>query len=108
MGASVSKRQINRQRWRERIAAWQQSGQTQKVFCQHQRLALSSFQRWWRIFKSEEECDSPVPMAFLPVRVKETKRSQLTVVVNDNLRIEIPADFDPNALRQLIDVLRTS
>jgi len=29
-------------------------------------------------------------------------------VVNDNLRIEIPAGFDPHALRQIIEVLRAS
>jgi hypothetical protein len=29
-------------------------------------------------------------------------------VVNDELRIEIPAGFDPKALRQLIEVLRAS
>ena len=108
MDSSLSKREINSQRWRERINTWQQSGQSQKVFCQQQRLGLASFQRWRRIFKTEEESDNRAPMALLPVRVTETKPSNLTVVVNDSLRIELPAGFDPNALRQIIEVLRAS
>ena len=108
MNGSLSKREVNRERWRERIATWQQSGQSQKVFCQQQRLGLASFQRWRRIFETEEASDNLAPVAFLPVRVKETKPSNLTVVINDKLRIEIPAGFDPNSLRQIIEVLRAS
>ena len=32
--------------WRERIAAWRESGQTQQAFCQAQGLSISSFSRW--------------------------------------------------------------
>jgi len=108
MNSGLSKREINCQRWREQINAWQQSGQTQKMFCQQQRLGLASFQRWRRIFETEENSSNPPPVAFLPVSMKETNPANLTVVVNDNLRIEIPAGFDPNALRQIIEVLRAS
>ncbi|MEN8129952.1 MAG: hypothetical protein ABFS45_07110 [Pseudomonadota bacterium] len=108
MNLSLSKRQINRQRWRERVDAWQRSGQSQKVFCQNHQLGLASFQRWRRLFKSQEKSTDPTPVALLPVSVKQTSPSKLSVVVNDDLRIEIPADFDPNVLRQLIQVLRGS
>jgi len=68
MNSSLSKREINRQRWRERIMTWQQgSGQSQKVFCQQQRLGLTSFQPWRRIFNTEEASDNLAPVAFLPV-----------------------------------------
>ena len=108
MNSSVSKREINRQRWRERITDWKLSGQSQKTFCEHHHLGLASFQRWRRLFETEEKQTDPASIAFLPVSVKETSPSNLTVVVNNDLRIEIPAGFDPNALRQLIQVLRTS
>jgi hypothetical protein len=106
MSSSLSKRDINRQRWLERIHEWEQSGLTQKAFCKQRHLGLASLQRWRRLFKTEEASHNPAPVAFLPVSVKETNPADLTVVVSDDLRIEIPAGFDPNALRQVIEVLR--
>jgi hypothetical protein len=106
MISSLSKREINRQRWRERIHEWEQSGLTQKAFCEQRHLGLASLQRWRRLFKTEEASSNSTPVALLPVRVKEMHPSNLTVVVSNDLRIEIPADFDPNALRQVIEVLR--
>ena len=103
---SLSKREINRQRWRERIHEWEQSGLTQKAFCEQRHLGLASLQRWRRLFKTEQASANPAPVGLLPVRVKEMHPLNLTVVVSNDLRIEIPADFDPNALRQVIEVLR--
>lgn len=108
MDSSLSKRQINRQRWRKRVNTWKQSGQSQKAFCQHHHLGLTSFQRWCRLFKTQEKSNPPTALSLLPVSVKRTSPSHLSVVVNEDLRIEIPADFDPNALRQIIQVLRGS
>jgi hypothetical protein len=108
MTSSLSKREINRQRWRERIQAWEQSGLTQKAFCEQHHLGLASLQRWRRLLKMEQASSSPAPVAFLPVSVKEMRPWNLTVVVNDTLRIEIAAGFDPRALRQIIEVLRAS
>ena len=105
MNSSLSRREINRQRWLERIHAWEQSGLTQKAFCKQHHLGLASLQRWRRLFKTEQSSNNPTPVALLPVSVKETNPANLTVVVNDTLRIEIPAGFDPNALRQIIEVL---
>lgn len=33
-------------RWRERIAAWRESGLTQQAFCQAQGISVSSFSHW--------------------------------------------------------------
>jgi hypothetical protein len=107
MNSNVSKRESNRQRWCERIKAWQQSGQSQSDFCEQNDLGLPSFQRWRRIFEEEKQTD-PAPITFLPVNVKETSSSNLALMVSNDLRIEIPTGFDPNTLRQLIQVLRAS
>jgi len=55
MIASLSKREINLQRWLERIQAWEQSGLTQKVFCEQHQLGLASLQRRRRKFMTEEK-----------------------------------------------------
>ena len=51
---SLFKRAANRQGWFDRTEAWEQSGLTQKAFCEQQQLGLGSFQRWRRIFMREE------------------------------------------------------
>lgn len=108
MVVNPSKREINRRHWKEHIEACSQSNQTQKEYCRQQQLSLASFQRWRRIFKAEEKKAAATPVAFLPVRIKEPAPEQLTIVVNDTFRIEIPARFDPRTLAELIQVLQTS
>ena len=111
MNPRLSKREINRQRWRERITAWKNSSQSQKAFCEDQHLGLASFQRWRRILKAEESDGSIAPteaVRFLPVNVQEEKSLNLTVLVQNDLRIEVPAGFNPHLLQQVIQVLRAS
>ena len=108
MNLSLSKREINRQRWLERIRAWKQSGQTQRAFCQQHHLGLASFQRWRRKLRVEKKPEESSTITFLPVSVKNAHASNLTLRVNDHLHIEIPSGFDPNTLKQVIDVLQAS
>ena len=111
MNRSLSKREINRQRWREHVNAWKISNQSRKVFCEAHHLGLASFQRWHKIFKAEEMEDlpaHPAPISFLPVRVSETVSSSLTILVRDDLRIQVPPGFNQDLLQQVIHVLRAS
>ena len=111
MNSILSKRAINRQRWRERLDAWKTSNQSQKAFCDGHHLGLASFQRWHRIFKAEDTEGvtlHPAPVSFLPVKVRETVPSILTVLIHDDLRIEVPPGFSPDLLQQVIHVLRAS
>ena len=108
MNWSLSKRENNRQRWLKRIMDWQQSGLSQKAYCEQHHLGLASFQRWRHIFMTEEKSNESPSMTFLPVNVVESKASSLTVLINENLRLEIPAGFDPTTLKQVIQVLQAS
>ena len=111
MNTRVSKRTVNRQRWRERIETWKASGQSQKAFCKDHHLGLSAFQRWCRMFKvedAERDIPSAQPVHFLPVRVGASITSHLTVRIQDDLRIEIPEGFDAKLLRQVIEILRSA
>ncbi len=112
MNPSLSKREISRQRWRERINAWGNSTQSQKAFCEDQHVGLASFQRWRRILKAEDSEGSltalPETVRFLPVKVQEEKPANLMILIQDDLRIEVPAGFNPQLLRQVIQVLRAS
>ena len=51
--------------WAKRIAEWQRSKQSQRVFCAQRGLALSTFQ-WWRRQAKRREGAQTTP-AFLPI-----------------------------------------
>ncbi len=105
---SLSKRAANRQRWFDRIEAWEQSGLTQKAFCERQQLRLGSFQRWRGIFMRGERPEASSAVSFLPVNVAAAPASSLALVIDDHLRIEIPAGFDPVILQQVVQALQAA
>lgn len=107
MSLSVTKREINRQRWFKCIQDWKRSGLTQRVFCEQQRLGLASFQRWRGIFMTEGKPAESSAVTFLPVNVTTPKVPSLSLRVNDHLRIEIPVGFDPVTLKQAVQVIQS-
>ena len=108
MEIGLTKREINRRRWLERVQSWQHSGLTQTAFCQQHGLGLASFRRWRAIaMRKGKPADSSV-VTFLPVNVVEPGAADLTVVINDSLRIEIPVGFDLATLRQVVQALQAA
>ena len=105
MNPSLTKREANRQHWFDRIETWKQSGLTQKAFCEQQQLGLGSFQRWRGIFMRGERPEASSAVSFLPVNVTVDKASSLALLIDDQLRIEIPAGFDPVTLKQVVQAL---
>ena len=105
---SLSKRVANRQRWFDRIQHWKQSGLTQKAFCEQQQLGLGSFQRWRGIFMRGEKPEASSAVSFLPVNVTLAPASSLALLIDDHLRIEIPAGFDPVILKQVVQALQAA
>ena len=108
MNPSLTKREANRQHWFDRIETWKQSGSTQKAFCEQQQLRLGSFQRWRGIFMRGERPEASSAVSFLPVNVTAAPASSLALRIDDHLRIEIPAGFDPVTLKQVVQALRAS
>jgi hypothetical protein len=104
---SLSKRATNRQRWFDCIEDWKQSGLTQKAFCEQQQLRLGSFQRWRGIFLRGERPGASA-VSFLPVNVTAAPGSNLALVIDEHLRIEIPAGFDPVILKQVVQALQAA
>ena len=108
MNQSLTKREANRQHWFDRIETWKQSGLTQKAFCEQQQLGLGSFQRWRGIFMRGEKPEASSAVSFLPVNVTVDKASSLALLIDDQLRIEIPAGFDPVTLKQVVQALQAA
>ena len=106
MEIGLTKREVNRRCWLELIQSWKHSGLTQKAFCQQHGLGLASFHRWRAIaMRDGKPADSPAS-TLLPVNVVEPGAANLTVVINDTLRIEIQSDFDPHMLKQVVRALQ--
>jgi hypothetical protein len=108
MNPSLTKREANRQRWFDRIETWKQSGLTQKAFCEQQQLGLGSFQRWRGIYMRGEKPEASSAVSFVPVNVTVDKASSLALLIDDQLRIEIPAGFDPVTLKQVVQALQAA
>jgi hypothetical protein len=108
MSSSLSKREVNRQRWSERIQHWKRSDLTQKAFCERHQIGLASFQRWRGIFAQEEKSKAP-PATFLPINIVQSASTpSLALCLGEDLRIEIPVGFDPVMLKQVVHALRAS
>ena len=108
MSSSLSKREVNRQRWSERIQHWKRSDLTQKAFCKQHQIGLASFQRWRGIF-SKEGKPKATPATFLPVNIVQSVCApSLALSLGEGLRIEIPVGFDPVMLKQVVHTLRAS
>ncbi len=108
MKPSLTKREANRQRWFDHIETWKQGSLTQKAFCKQQQLRLGSFQRWRGIFMRGEKPEASSAVNFLPVNVTVDKASGLALLIDDHLRIEIPAGFDPVILKQVVQALQAA
>ena len=115
----VVRRQDREQQWRNRVAAWKASGQTQADYCREQKWAPADLS-WWKhelarrdqALKTES---SPTPKptktrrAFIPVRISPSPaREGFELVLRGGQTIRMGASFDETGLRLLLAVLENS
>lgn len=102
-------RQGKRQFWQQHVHEWKESGLSQKAYCEVHSLALPAFGYWKRKFAQKKKA---APQ-FYPLTIstgneanRNSTRTGLQVhLKNDRFRIEIGADFSPEALKNLITIL---
>ena len=96
------------QLWSDRIAAWKQSGLTQRAFCEQQQLAFSTFAYWrGRLKQLQSADDRDGKVHFLPVTFKQDNATALTLHINGRHSIEIKAGFDPDLLARVVRTLES-
>lgn len=116
------------QRWRERIAAWRQSGLSQQAFCRAEGLSVSSFSHWKsELAKRDRSSPSPeddpaerAAAAGSPeaLRWKEVRWPELApevpmareisgfeIVLPRGWSVRLGAGFEAESLRRLLSVL---
>ena len=118
--ATQGKRERNRQRWPERIAAWERSGLSQREFIEQQRLNTASFQRWKRIYRhemsaveaqesrTEGEVAPASRVGLLAVEVLSepvASDSGVTVQLEHMMQIRLERNFDTGTLARVLQVI---
>jgi hypothetical protein len=110
----VSKRSLTRQDveqvWRGRVEAWRKSGLSQRVFCERNQLALSTFQLWLRRLKSQGSgglaCVEIVPVSLSRIQPLRAQTPPIVVVMGGGqYRLEVADGFHPTTLQEVVRAL---
>lgn len=103
----TNSRQSKQAYWSDQITKWQASGLSQVQYCRDNQLNKYTFLYW----KTKFEKQQPI-LPLLPVSIRPDSRSLsvskhtgIQLTFNGLLRIQLEADFDPNTLSRLIDLL---
>jgi hypothetical protein len=97
-----------RTHWKQHIDSWQQTGLTQAEYCRRNDLKHHQMVYWKKRFLNTETDASFVPIKLEDLLDISTQpdRASLSLVINDQFKIEISAGFDALLLRQVIVALR--
>ena len=100
--------QTKRSLWQERIASWQRSGLSQKIWCEREQVPVSSLGYWIKKLRgavAPNKATEIVPR-FIPVTL--TTSSSVTIQIGNATTIDIDATVDRALLRDLLTALRTT
>ena len=96
---------------REHFAAQKASGQSIKSYCQSAQLNSWTFSYWRRRFRELDAKNANKHFAKVKVIAKPPttapKSATFKLCFNDNVSLEVPAEFDQKALRLLVEVLKS-
>ncbi len=94
--------------WRQHIDSWQETGLTQAEYCRQHNLKHHQLAYWRKRFLKAETDVSFVPLKLENLLDLPTCQDQtsLTLIINNQFKIEIRAGFDAQLLQQLIFALR--
>lgn len=89
--------------WQQQIRSWHSSGMSQKDYCRHHALALSTFTYWKRkIEKSESETVTFFPLTTTATNKQGGEAGLLLHVGNNRFVVDIRDDFSAHALKKLV------
>ncbi len=100
---SEKPREERRERWRQKIAQQQKSGQSVRAFCSEQGVGENSFYWWRRQFRRDSR---PVRFALVETKPADdaVKPQPIELVLASGDHLHIPADSA--TLRLVLSVLR--
>ena len=94
--------------WKQQIEQWQQTGLSQAEYCRRNNLKHHQLVYWKkRYLKTQSD------VSFAAVQLEDlldipapADQASLTVVIDNQFKVEVTEGFDPQLLRQLIVALR--
>jgi hypothetical protein len=94
--------------WKQHIECWQETGLTQAEYCRRHNLKHHQLVYWKKRYLTTQTDVSFVPLKLKDLLDISTRQDQapLTLVINNQFKIEISAGFDAQLLRQVILALR--
>jgi hypothetical protein len=98
-----------RQTWSERLQRFTDSGLTPAQFCTREGVALPSFYSWRRRLQADTPGSAtaaaePLGPTLLPIRLAPAPAS-LELVLPGGMILRVGPDYDPAALRRLLQLL---
>ena len=96
--------------WQQHIEGWETSGLTQLMYCQQHAISLGSFGYWRTRLKRmpPDENGRETEARFLPVQLMSNQRDPLlTLRTHQNVSIDVSGGFDPQLLKEVLQVLVT-
>lgn len=108
----MTNKELRRQSWIMRIAAYKQSGETMRVWCDKEGVTLDQLKYWLKKLKSQTgESGSSTPAAFVPLVCRETQPAPTSAALRLQVgvvQIEVNAGFDPKLLGDVVAALKPS
>ena len=119
LGAEVGMVRATRETWAKRIEKWKASGRTAEEFASELGVRAKTLV-WWgwclgskraarsargekRALTVRARAESITPLTF--IEMTRPPSDALEVVLRTDVRVRVPATFDPGALVRLLDVL---
>jgi hypothetical protein len=96
--------------WQQHIEGWETSGLTQGIYCQQHAISLASFGYWRTRLKrmQPDKKGREIEARFLPVQLMSTQHDPLlTLRTPQNVSIDVSGGFDPQLLKEVLQVLVT-
>ena len=94
------------------VEAFKRSKQSQKIYCEQQHIALSTFQYWAKKYReefSEDKASDETP-GFIPVQVQPDPESdqmhvpgQLHFLFPNGIQVMCPESVNPEVLKTLLN-----
>ncbi|USF88401.1 IS66 family insertion sequence element accessory protein TnpA [Candidatus Endoriftia persephone] len=92
--------------WQQHVAAWQDSGLTQRAYCAQRWLSYPSFGYWARkLRRTDKPMVQPRAKGFVPVTLAAPVVSGLSLVLPDGLEIRSIGPDNVSMVRQLLGCL---
>jgi len=105
MASTEDSEQLSRY-WQGQITAWEQSGQSQKSFCEQRELNYHRFGYWRRKFLEQSHTEDQPINGFVPVRsLQSSSATGLSLTLPNGVLIQGIEHYNVAVVRQLLQQL---